>query len=266
MMGWLQGNPVGAALAGLAGLLVLASVGLGLAWNVPPSSGEKVDDEIESLKVDLPPSLEPMNPMENYAVILERPVFNESRRPEADSGENEDQVVLDSSEEVTDPGVRLTGVVLTPDLRIVTLTPNNDGEPVIVREGTELEGEQLGWAVGSIDPRRVTLNSRDGRELQLDLSIHDEMIEEPPKPEPVTTEEAQAVTEGEEDDQPMSRAEEIRQRIQERREQLRREAEEAQGEATEAKATQRTSYQEAIRSLMSNSKSKQEEETDEDDQ
>jgi len=263
MMGWLQGNPIGAALAGLIGFLVIVSVGLGLAWKLPPSSGDAPVGGIESIQTQLPPNLEPMKPVESYAVVLERPVFNESRRPEAESGESVEELVAESSEQAGDPGVRLTGVVMTPEEKIVMLTPQQ-GEPLIAREGTVLEGDQLGWSVSAIDARQVTLSSRDGRELQLDLVIHDQVIAEPPKPEPVSTEEAQAA-QGDEDGQPMSRAEEIRQRIQERREQLRQEALEAESDQTEAKAAQRTSYQEAIRAMMNKRNNQQGEESGEDD-
>jgi hypothetical protein len=73
---------------------------------------------------------------------------------------------------------------------------------------------------------------------------------EPPKPEPPKAEKKPGkdspARQGE--DQPLSRAEEIRQRIAERREELRRAAEEnEQGEQDE-----QMSYQQAIQAMMGN--------------
>ena len=80
------------------------------------------------------------------------------------------------------------------------------------------------------------------------FEVHGVAIAEPPKPEPSKAEKKPGkdspAQQG--DDQPLSRAEEIRQRIAERREELRRAAEEdEQGDQAEA-----VSYQQAIQAMM----------------
>ena len=119
----------------------------------------------------------------------------------------------------------------------------------------------MGWQVTAVNPRAVVLESRDGQSLELDLQVHDTKIEEPPPPvvkAPAKT--AQAATGQEpdetgEDDEPLSRAEQIRQRIAERREELRLE-QEAQQPQSRAKPNAATAaekpahYQNAIRALM----------------
>lgn len=260
MRTWLQANPLGIALAGLSGLLVLVSLVLGWAWNRPVSSDGAGEVEAVAPAVEMPPQLAEMQPLEAYQVIIERPVFNQSRRPEAESGNGTESVVATPDVQAANLEVRLTGVVLTPEMKIVTLTPEGGKEALIVREGTALEGEQVGWSVSRIDARQVTLDASDGRSMQLDLAVHDQAIAEPPKPEPPpeTSQEAQAeAVEG----QPLSRAEEIRQRIQERREQLRREAEASEDTEAEDSAETRASYQDAIRQLMQQNRQAQEEET-----
>jgi len=92
------------------------------------------------------------------------------------------------------------------------------------------------------------LESTQGESLQIELAVHDTMIAEPPEPRPVRPPEEGG--EETEDGEPLSRAEEIRRRIQERREQLRREAEQEEEEQAAEKATQRNEYQEAIRAMM----------------
>lgn len=267
MKHWLQDNLLGLVLAGTAGLLLLISAVLGWAWSRPVTSSGIAAVDTRETTVAMPQQLVQMQPVEAYQVILERPIFNQSRRPEADSALGVQEVPVETESQAADLDVRLTGVVLTPEMKIVTLTPKDKGEALIVREGAALEGEQVGWSISQIDARQVTLNANDGRSMQLDLSVHDQVIAEPPKPEPepITTEEAQEgeILEGE----PLSRAEEIRQRIQERREQLRLEAEEGAESDSEEKESTRASYQDAIRNLMGRNREQQEEEaSDEDEQ
>ena len=112
-------------------------------------------------------------------------------------------------------------------------------------------------------PRTVVLESRDGQKLELELQVHDVKIKEPPKPVVAAK---PAAAEGEqpagEDGQPLSRAEQIRQRIAERREELRREQEEQQAQReSNVKAVEGTksvpqNYQNAIRAMMNKSKDK----------
>jgi hypothetical protein len=93
--------------------------------------------------------------------------------------------------------------------------------------------------------------------------VHDAVIKEPPKAaRPVQTE-ASASGEGEQIEEPdgsepLSRAEEIRQRIEERREELRRAAEDQREE-------QGQNYQEAIQSMIQQSRKRSQEQNDEKD-
>jgi hypothetical protein len=138
-------------------------------------------------------------------------------------------------------------------MKIASLTPA-DGklENVMAHEGESLTGEYVGWLVSTVNPRTVVLESRDGKKLELDLQVHDIKIKEPPKPAvPEKTAQAESGQEEQaagEDGQPLSRAEQIRQRIAERREQLRLEQEEQQAQS----GAKPSDYQSAIRNLMKN--------------
>ena len=262
-MRWLQGNPVGLALAAIAGALTLLVLVLAVIWSLPPGAasldGESGDD---AMRVDVP-QLPETQPIESFAVVTDRPVFNESRLPEAeteDGAAGEDPDALAEEEVVDAPELELAGVVITPSLRMVTLRQKEAKESLVAFEGQPLRGDYGSWHVSRIEPREITLAAGDGRELELQLQIHDAKITPPPKAEKKPAEVAaeQGAAEGEAgEDQPLSRAEEIRQRIAERREELRRAA-----EAQQSGEKPMSDYQTAVRSMIGVKPKPQEKEDD----
>lgn len=257
MIRWLEGNPVGRVLATITGVLVVVALLLGVVWSLPPTgSGGDGEDAGEALMPDVP-QLPESEPIERYAVVTERPVFNESRQPELemDLAEEGDDT---PEEEVDAPDVELAGVIITPSLRMVTLRQKEPaGESLVAFEGQPLQGDYGTWHVSRIAPREITLASGAGEELQLKLEVHDAKIAPPPKPKPKPDEpaaEQQAAAadlpDGGGDAEPLSRAEEIRQRIQERREELRRAAEEEAAGGQD----QAANYRKAIQSMISGRK------------
>jgi hypothetical protein len=254
---WLEGNPVGRVLAAIAGTLVVVALLLGVVWSLPPSgSGGDGEDAGEALMPDVP-QLPESEPIERYAVVTERPVFNESRQPELEMELAEDGGGESPEEEVDAPEVELSGVIITPSLRMVTLRQKEPaGESLVAFEGQPLRGDYGTWHVSRIAPREITLASGAGEELQLKLEVHDAKIAPPPKPKPQPDEPAaepqtaDAAPGDRADAEPLSRAEEIRQRIQERREELRRAAEEEAAGGQD----QAANYRKAIQSMISGRK------------
>lgn len=269
-MKWLQDNPLGMVLAGISGLFILLSVALAVIWALPVAVETENTTAAGNADTDVVLVAHQAAALDELQVINEKPVFNESRLPVVELVD--DEVVDDASIAIKGaPDVRLTGVIITPSVKIASLTPV-DGklEGVMAHEGESLTGEYVGWTVSKINPRNVVLESRDGEKLDLDLQIHDVTIKEPPKPAPA---EKAAEQRSGEDGQPLSRAEQIRQRIAERREELRREQEDlefqdgrarrpqsrqsqsnrsqsgAQAE-TDKKAAEPPTYQSAIQALM----------------
>jgi len=265
-MKWLQDNPLGMALAGISGGLVLIAALMAIVWTLPVVPGTAGTATRQGADTDTALIARPPGALSEFQVINEKPVFNESRLPviaATDSGERlEDNTIEIQSA----PEVRLTGVIITPDLRIASLTPKKGKqESLMAHEGEPLTGEFAGWEVSSVEPRNVVLESRDGQLLELDLEINDRTIKEPPKPEPVALTRAAADTAAPgKDGEPLSRAEQIRERIAERRAELRREQEdqEAQNRRPQRKqpparqvpsqASKGQEYQNAIRALMGN--------------
>jgi hypothetical protein len=261
-MSWLENNPLGLALAAACGVLVMVSVALTLAWGKPVTSGaDSLTLNAEAPAESASPENE-LEPIAAYRIVTERPVFEESRRPAVNVGDEGSELVDESGPEVGDaPKVTLKSVVITPEFSMVTLHPESGQEWLIAREGQPLEGDYAGWIVSDIKPRSITLASLDGRSSKLELEVNTRKIAEPPRPEPAPEPAQTAATgigdEGGED-QPMSRAEEIRQRIAERREELARQAE-ANQRPEENGAPKRTDYQSAIRNMINKRKADEEE-------
>lgn len=227
MIKWFEGNPLAVVLASICGGLLLISLVLSVIWSLPPSVAE-VDPDSAGTDAALDvPELTENEPIEAYAVITERPVFNESRLPviEDDSAGDDEEVV---EEEIDAPDFELAGVIITPSIRMVTLKTKDQQESLVAFEGQPLEGNYGTWQVSVIEPRQITLVSGRGEEVQLKLQVHDMAIAAPPKP--VVAENKAAAEPGlqtgeGESGQPLTRAEEIRQRIAQRREELRQAAE-----------------------------------------
>ena len=273
MIGQLEDNPIGKTLLAICGGLILVSILLVVIWMLSPSGSlSDTDEENRVAGLELP-ELGVTEPIEKYAVITERPVFNESRLPvlELDDGDADEEL---QPEEIDAPEMELAGVIITPTLRMATLRAKDTPNSLVAFEGRPLEGNFGSWQISRIEPREVTLTSGDGEEMQLQLQIHDATIAEPPKPEVPAEENEQqrerelAVAQGD-SDQPLSRAEEIRQRIAERREELRRAAEadeqdDLQKTSAQSGEKKQRSYQQAIQSMMG--RQRQRESEDDEDQ
>ena len=252
-MKWLQDNPLGMILAAFIGVLVLFALGMSIVWNLPvsvetTSAGTELTTDDDTNMV-----ARQIGTLGDYLVINEKPVFNESRLPVVEEVEGE-PTVEDGVIEVKDaPDVKLTGVVITSNEKIASLTPADTNiETVMAHEGDSLTGEFVGWQITNVSPRAVVLESRDGQTLHLDLQVHDVVIKEPPAPvAPAPSAASPDAGAGGEEDEPLSRAEQIRQRIAERREELRleQEAQRPEREAQSLKAVP-ANYQSAIRAMM----------------
>jgi len=264
-MKWLQDNPLGMILASTSGVFALLALGLAIVGTLPVSveTGSAEAETTSDNKVNL--TANQIGTLNDYRVVNERPVFNESRKPviEDDGALPEDGAEI----EVTGaPDVRLTGVVITPGMKIASLTPaDGDLETVMAHEGDSLTGEFVGWQVTAVNPRTVVLESRDGQSLELDLQVHDAKIQAPvvPAAAPISAALTNAqslagkVSDSTGDDEPLSRAEQIRQRIAERRAELRQEQEAQQSQkasqpGTTGSKTKTKDYQSAIREMMKN--------------
>jgi len=250
MLKWFQNNLLGMVLGAMCGLLLMVSLVLVIMSSLPLSvaPADNVAD-VPSPGLNLP-TLASNPPLDTYNVITQRPLFNESRQPVPDEPADNGGSPPEPDPNAKAPEVELAGVVITPSLRMVTLKRKDNAMSLVAFEGRPIEADFGGWQVSHIMPRGATLTSAGGRELKLELKVHDAKIQPPARPvakKPATAENANAAEVQEAASEPLSRADEIRQRIAERREELKRQA----GQSDQPKAAPpRPSYQQAIQSLI----------------
>lgn len=211
---------------------IAAFAGLGSRYGLHPDDASRVPPLPQ---VDLTRARSPLEPMDAYAVIGERPLFNADRRPlpppASDTPEPE------AAPPPAPLDVVLTSVVMSGEFKVAIVLDNKGQKTQSVRLGSSLEGDQAGWKLVELQARKAVFEGPTGRS-ELDLRVFDGTGGQPPtalaapavatatddgsKPEAQPTEgEAQT---------PESRAELIRKRIEERRRQMREEAERANKE------------------------------------
>lgn len=236
----LHNNPVAIGLLGLGGL-ALALLLLTSLWFLRPLPGEP--DTVDELPPVANAAGEPIgSDSENLFTIVERPLFSADRRPIEPEQEAEDLAV---EEEAPPPppmelDAILTGVIITPERKLITLRTGQGGEIVRAEEGVPLEGPLDGWSVTDVSPRLVNFSANSGETAQLEMKVNRQALTAPQPPrrprreEPLETmaadnedgngREAEQVEQPEEELSAEERAEELRRLIAERRERLREEA------------------------------------------
>jgi general secretion pathway protein N len=144
---WLAG---GVAVLGAAFLILLAGVGRGIRWDAPHRAAP------------LPPmhaaALPPPPPLDGYAAVWQHPLFNSDRKPQLDDTAGGPRVSLGDLE--------LTGIILTPGLRMALLRDKSAGDKdggseVRVREGDTLPDGS--WKLVGLEPRSAVFASASGR-------------------------------------------------------------------------------------------------------
>ena len=153
-----------AACAGWALLLWLAAL-LGLGNAVAPTPSIAADTLLPQAK---PATPDRIGPFAQYAEASARPVFTSDRRPrsflatapEGDAAAGMQSQSLDFI---------LTGVLISPQLRMAFLQPTGGGESVRVREGASPDGAS-GWRLVEVQPRRAVF-AGNGSESSLDLRV-----------------------------------------------------------------------------------------------
>ncbi len=225
---------------------VAAFTGLAGRYRLHPDDPSRVP-ELPAL--DLSRAHSPLQLVEAYAVIGERPLFNSDRKPLPPEDEGKDDGAGSENAPATDSplDVALTSVILTPQMRIAIVTDNRSGKSVSLKVGESLEGEQAGWRLQELQARKAVFVGSGGSS-EVDLRVFDGTGGQAPTtgvavaekqgegaPEGVTPANqpapaapaaasapntAQGMT-------PEQRAEMIRRRIEERRRQMREESERA---------------------------------------
>lgn len=230
-------GPLTWLLAACAGWALLAWLGalLGMGGAVAPV----VAAQAGPLPQPRPPAPDRIGPLAQYAEAASRPLFTRDRRPRGflatapDAGGEAEPQTLD---------LVLTGVLISPQVRLAIVQPSGGGEPQRVREGSAPDGA-AGWRLVQVEPRRAIFEGGGGQAI-LELRTYGEAgapaparIEPAPAAPMDDAREAQAAAEAAADAaepaQPdAARIEDIRRRIEARRAQLRAAGQNATPQAT----------------------------------
>lgn len=138
------------------GLAVAAYSGLGS--RLPAAQGPAVAAQ------PLPPLPQPLperlGSLADYPQVSARPVFNEGRRPQP--------YFVAGDEQVAGSGLRLTGVMLTPQANIATLSGDGGLSIRLQQGGAAVQG----WQLLELSPRQATVLGPDGSQILL-LQVYD---------------------------------------------------------------------------------------------
>ncbi len=162
-----QAGPLTWLLAGCAGwaLLLWLSALLGLGNAVAPTPRIAADGSLPQAK---PASPDRIGPLGQYAEAAARPVFTSDRRPRSFLATAPDGgMTADAQSQSLD--FILTGVLISPQVRMAFLQPTGGGPSVRVREGASPEGAS-GWRLVDVQARRATFQGSSG-ESSLDLRV-----------------------------------------------------------------------------------------------
>lgn len=181
-----------------------------------------------------------------YAEITQRPLFSSDRRPlPLDEDGPEDDV---PQEPPVPLRVHLTGVIITPGLKVALLRDEATNKPVSLKEGMPLPGEQAAWLLTEIQPRLVVFTNDRGDTSDIELQVAN-VTTAPPRrgAAPATTRDDAAAQRP--DAAPAANAtapaggaenaqQSLRERIEARRQQLRERAERIRQQQREQRETQ----------------------------
>jgi len=218
----------GAVAAVLALLAVALRMGLGTQFALARDEGPPPTLALGQIRGE-PPKL---RAWVEYGELMARPLFNESRAPEAQP-ESGDAAADGTAQPLN---VQLTGVILSGSLQLALVRDTTNGETARVRLGQPLEGPMAGWKLVELKPRLAVFDGAGLGRQELELTVDTKGAAPPPaaappaqapapgapvaaNAQPATAPVAPAQAPG----QPAS-ADEIRRRIEERRRQLREEA------------------------------------------
>ena len=107
-------------------------------------------------------------PVENeFAATQQRPLFNEDRKPSPDEPDDTDAKPPPPSVPLN---VALTGVVLTPELRLAMVQDKLKNNAVALKEGMPMPGDQGGWTLTKINNRSAIFREASGEEIEVELT------------------------------------------------------------------------------------------------
>ncbi len=142
-----------------AGWAVTVAVlaGLGMGSRLPADDAPLAARPLPAIP---PPPARRLGDFSTYAAVAQRPVFAEDRRPHP--------FFLGGSDTTQATGLRLTGVLMTPQFQMATVT-TDQGRSLRLR----LQGDAVdGWRLLTLSPRSATVEGPGGVRT-LDMQVFD---------------------------------------------------------------------------------------------
>ncbi|HMH68743.1 MAG TPA: hypothetical protein VK519_12590 [Pinirhizobacter sp.] len=156
---WLAGA---CAVTGAALLVFLAGVGRQVAWNDVPGAAE----EARAARAAVMPET---MPLASFAEVWQRPLFAADRKPGA---------VAATGDTVSLGDLQLTGIILTPTLKMALFRSTSGDKQVRVKEGAALPDGR--WTLATLGPRSATFdNGGERKELTLVTARPDALAKAP---------------------------------------------------------------------------------------
>lgn len=153
-----------AVLAALCASFVFG-VGRGVHWDEPGTP--------EPLPALRPVAMAPPSPLARFAEVWQRPLFMADRRPVAAAEGDDNASNLGDLE--------LTGIIMTPGLRMALLRDRSKDITVRVKEGAPLADGH--WTLSSLTARSAVFdNGGEHRELTLKVAAPEPLSKSPPRP------------------------------------------------------------------------------------
>ena len=146
----------------LLALALQLGVGRGYTW-LPPQADAPI---VSSGTIDRTPFKLPAET--EFAATQERPLFNEDRKPTPD--EPADDTSAAPQPPSAPLNVALTGVVLTPQVRVAMVQDKSKNASVALKEGMPMPGDQGGWTLTKINPRSAIFRELSGDEIEVELT------------------------------------------------------------------------------------------------
>jgi len=146
------------------GLALEFGVGRGYHW-LPPDS----DPAAAGAAADVDRNAYQLPPQAEFAVIDERPLFNEDRKPSPEEA-------TDATPETPPPSplnISLTGTMLVgkPELHVAIVRENGKAQSIALKEGMPLPGDQGAWTLNRVKVRSAIFKSSGGEEVEVELAV-----------------------------------------------------------------------------------------------
>jgi general secretion pathway protein N len=162
-----RGRRIATGLAATAGglLVVVLALAFGLGRGYTLASLD-ADDAPPPVEVSLTAEMPRMPAASTYGDILVRPLFNESRQPEAlpDAG------AIAAAQPTSPLNVSLSGIILTPGAQIALVTHNANQQTERVKVGQPLAGDQSAWTLAELRPRAAVFDGGPLGRQELELA------------------------------------------------------------------------------------------------